>query len=233
VVTSTVVTTPGLRPPAPARLTTVLAGAVAPLCARAGRSGCVQRPTVRDVRPPPSGEGRGLLAIDDLPPVSGIGQPWAGTTPMTPRSNAGATTCDEARFASSGARQRRSRTYLVPQAHVPARFGLTESYGRFRSVGAAARFLAGIRAHVADCEKRDLAAKVGASRTWRTKGADLSRWDLTLAVSDKEKVRMRIAFVRAGDRVAQLTFVPADRGDIARADFDSMMVRAAQRLREL
>ncbi len=209
VVTSTIVTTPGASTPAPRRLTRTLATAVHSLCAGTGTTGCVHRPVARDVPPPPSGEGRGLLAVADLPPVGAIERPWAGTRPVSPRRNAGATTCDEAAFASAGAKQRRSRTYLVPQAKVPARFGLTETYGRFRSKKAAARFLADIRAHIAGCEKRDLAAEVDSSRTWHTKHADLSRWDLTLAVSDNEKVKLRIAFVRVGDRVAQLTFVPA------------------------
>ncbi len=210
-----------------------LAKAVSSLCARTGTSGCVDRPGWRAVPPPPSGEGRGLLAVADLPQVGGIKRAWAGTHPITPRRNAGATTCDEAGFASAGARQRRSRTYLVPQAKVPARFGLTETSATFRTKRAAAGFLANIRSHVASCEKRDLAAKLGSSRTWHAKGADVSRWDITLAVSEHEKVRMRVAFVRVGNRVAQLTFVPADHDDIAPAAFDAMLMRAGERLREL
>jgi hypothetical protein len=232
-VTSTVTTTHGASAPAPRRLTTALAAAVSSLCSGTGQTGCVDRPSTRAVHPPPSGEGRGLLAVADLPPITSVAKPWAGTQPAIPHSNPGATTCDDASFASSGAGQRRSRTYLVPQAHLPARFGLTETYGRFGSKKAASHFLADVRSHVADCEKRDLAAKVAASRTWHAKGADLSRWDLTLAVSDHDNVRMRVAFVRVGDRVAQLTFVPTDHGDIAPAAFDALVVRAGQRLREL
>ena len=232
-VTSTIVTTPGTSAPPPRRLTRTLADAVSSLCVGTGTTGCVHRPGAREMAPPPSGEGRGLLAVADLPPVGAIERPWAGTRPVSPRRNPGATTCDEAAFASAGASQRRSRTYLVPQAHVPARFGLTETYGHFRSKKAAARFLADIRSHVAGCEKRDLAAEVDSSRTWHTKHADLSRWDLTLAVSDNEKVKLRIAFVRVGDRVAQLTFVPADHDDIGLRAFDALMVRAGQRLREI
>jgi DNA-directed RNA polymerase specialized sigma24 family protein len=232
-VTSAIATTPGSVAPSPRRLAMTLARAVSTLCSRTGASGCVDRPGWRAVPPPPSGEGRGLLAVADLPPVGGIKRPWAGTHPITPRRNAGATTCDEAGFASAGARQRRSRTYLVPQAKVPARFGLTETSAVFATKRTAAGFLADIRSHVASCEKRDLAAKLDSSRTWHAAGADLSRWGITLAVSEHEKVRMRVAFVRVGNRVAQLTFVPADHDDIAPGAFDAMLMRAGQRLREL
>jgi DNA-directed RNA polymerase specialized sigma24 family protein len=233
VITSTVVNTPGLGVPSAARRTTALATAVFSLCARTGTAGCVRHPSAHAGLPPPSGEGSGLLAVADLPPVGSIERPWVGTHPVTPRKNPAATTCDDAAFAAAGARQRRSRTYLIPQAQLPARFGLTETFGRFRTAKAAARFLAGIRMHVAGCEKRDLAAKVGATRTRRTKRADMSRWDLTLAVSAKNKVPLRIAFVRVGNRVAQLTFVPAARDDINDRAFDALLVRAGQRLHEL
>ncbi len=193
----------------------------------------MQDPSARAGLPPPSGEGSGLLAVADLPPVGRIARPWVGTHAVTPRKNPAATTCDDAAFASAGARQRRSRTYLIPQAHLPIRFGLTETFGRFRSAKAAARFLAGVRTHVAGCEKRDLAAKVDSTQTRRTKHADMSLWDLTLAVSAHDKVPLRTAFVRVGDRVAQLTFVPSARDDITDRAFDALLVRAGQRLHEL
>ena len=132
-----------------------------------------------------------MLATADLPPVGRIDDPWVGTKPVRTTRNPAATTCDRASFAGAGAAQRRSRTFLVPQADVPARFGLTETYGRFRTPRAAARFLADVRRHVAGCEKRDLATSVDCRRTGTAPSAPTAPpGTLTTEVSKTEKVAL-------------------------------------------
>ena len=121
--------------PRPREITQSLADSVAMLCARSGSGGCAKRPTYRVVPPPPSGEERGILAVADLPPVGRIAQPWVGTEPARRRRNPSATTCDRADFAKAGATRTRTRTFLIPEAPLPARFGLSETYGRFRTAG--------------------------------------------------------------------------------------------------
>ena len=235
VTTSTVATTVGASPPPATQITQSLADSVAMLCARSGAENCAKRPTYRVVPPPSSGEERGLLAVADLPPVGRIRQPWVGTKPASGRVNPSATTCDRANFVRGGATTTRTRTYLIPGASLPARFGLSETYGVFRSTGAAKRFLADERAMVGRCEKRDLATQVSGAHTEqrRSPELDLSSWDLQTEVNDKQKVRFRLGFVRVGRTVTQLTFAPSPVDDMTATSFHALLVRAGDRLREL
>jgi hypothetical protein len=233
VTTSTVGTTVGASPPPARQITQSLADAVAMLCGRSGSQDCAKRPTYRVVPPPPSGEERGILAVADLPPVGRIARPWVGTAPAPARVNPSATTCDRADFAEAGARSTRTRTYLIPGAALPARFGLSETYGVFRSTQAAERFLSGVRAKVGRCEDRDLATKVSNATQQHTSTHDLSSWDLSTEVTQKTTVRFRLGFVRVGRTVAQLTFAPAPSDDMTATSFRALLVRAGDRLREL
>jgi DNA-directed RNA polymerase specialized sigma24 family protein len=235
VTTTTVGTTVGASPPPAQQITQSLADSVAMLCARSGSSDCAKRPTYRVVPPPPSGEERGILAVADLPPVGRISQPWVGTEPASARVNPSATTCDRASFAKAGATRTRTRTYLIPEASLPARFGLSETYGVFRSTAAASRFLNDVRGTVGRCEKRDLATQVSGTHTERRKSPelDLSSWDLQTEVNDKQKVRFRLGFVRVGRTVAQLTFAPSPADDMTATSFHALLVRSGDRLREL
>jgi DNA-directed RNA polymerase specialized sigma24 family protein len=235
VTTSTVGTTVGGAPPSAAQITQSLADAVAMLCARSGSEDCAKRPSYHVVPPPPSGEEPGLLAVADLPPVGRIDRPWVGTDAVGARSNPSATTCDRAGFASLGASPTRSRTYLIPGAAVPTRFGLSETYGVFPSPRAAARFLSTVRARVGSCEDRNLATTVTGSHTLRrgSPQVDLSSWNLATEVSDAVDVRFRVGFVRVGRTVAQVTFAPSARDDMSETAFRSLLVRAGDRLREI
>lgn len=234
VTTSTVGRTVGAKPPPPEQITQSLADSVAMLCARSGSVGCAKQPSYRVVPPPPSGEGKGILAVPDLPPVGSIDEPWVGTdTPATP--NPSRTTCDQADFKKAGVRQTRARVYLIPQAAVPSRFGLSETYGVFRSTEQARRFLAGVRNRVANCEDRDLATTVTGEARGRVQrsGADWSTWNLRTEVTEDMAVRFRVGFVRMGRAVAQLTFVSAPNDDMSASHFRELVVRAGDRLLEL
>ena len=233
VTTSTVGTTVGGAAPPAAQIVQSLADAVAMLCARSGSADCAKSPRYTVEPPPPSGEGRGVLAVADLPPVGRIDRPWVGTDEVASHTNPAATSCDRADFA--GAARVRSRTYLIPGAGVPSRFGLSETYGVFGSTGDAARFLAGVRAKVGGCGRRDLATTVSATGTVRRSSPrlDLSGWTLTTKVSASETVRFRVGFVRVGRAVAQVTFAPSPQDDMTDASFRSLLVRAGDRLREL
>jgi DNA-directed RNA polymerase specialized sigma24 family protein len=233
VTTSTVGTSVGASPPPARQITQSLADAVAMLCGRSGSQDCAKQPTYRVVPPPPSGEERGILAVADLPPVGRIAQPWVGTAPAPARVNPSATTCDRADFTKSGARTTRTRTYLIPEASLPARFGLSETYGVFPSTRAAARFLTGVRAKVDRCEDRDLATKVTNAQRQRTSSLELSTWDLSTEVANDRSVRFRLGFVRVGRTVAQLTFAPSPADDVTATSFHALLVRAGDRLREL
>jgi DNA-directed RNA polymerase specialized sigma24 family protein len=234
VTTSTVGRTVGATPPPAGEITQSLADSVAMLCARSGSEGCAKQPQYRVVPPPPSGEGKGILAVADLPPVGRIDQPWVGTDiPAAP--NPSMTTCDQAEFIRSGAVDSRARVYLIPQADLPDRFGLSETYGEFRKGRQAARFLEGVRARVAKCEDRDLATTVtdsGRGKVARS-GATWSTWNLRTEVSERKVVHFRVGFVRVGRYVADLLFVSAPEDDMTTAHFRALVVRAGDRLLEL
>lgn len=235
VISSTVGRTVGGAPPPAKEIVQSLADAVSMLCARSGADNCAKQPSFREVPPPPSGQERGVLAVADLPPVGRIAYPWVATNLVAVRSNPSATTCDRADFAKAGAQHTMARTYLIPQAKLPARFGLSETYAEFPSTRSATKFLAGVRKSVSGCEHRDLATKVTGAHSERDKRshADLSTWDLATEVSSHETVPFRVGFVRVGNRVAQLTFAPAPHDDMSAKSFHDLVVRAGDRLREL
>jgi len=234
VVTSTVGKTVGAAAPPPRQIAQSLADAVAMLCAESGADDCSRRPTFSVVPPPPSGEEPGILAVPDLPPVGRIDQPWVGTD-ARPTPNPSMTTCDRARFTASGARPALARVYLIPEADLPTRFGISETVGLFPSEARARRFLDRVRSSVARCEDRDLATTVtGADRgRLERSGAEWSIWTLRTEISQRRTVEFRVGFVRTGRRVAQITFVPAPHDDITPAHFHDLLVRAGDRLLEL
>ncbi len=234
VTTSTVAQTVGGAPASPADVTQSLADAVSMLCARSGAEDCAKHPSYREV-PPPPGDTPGVLGVADLPPVGRINEAWVATDPVQVRANPSATTCDRADFRRAGAQSTTTRTYLIPEAKLPTRFGLSETYGQFGTVSAAKRFLARVRSSVGKCEDRDLATKLTASHSEQdpARHRDLSIWGLATDVSTHETVRFRVGFVRVGARVAQLTFAPAPHDDMSARHFHDLVVRAGDRLREL
>lgn len=235
VVTWTVGETIGSQPTPPKLVVDTLATSVQPLCEQSGDALCAIKPRVSAVPPPPSGEEPGLLAVADLPPAGSIKQPWVGTSAKPARKNPSATTCDRANFARHGAVKTRSRTFLIPGARLPARFGLSETIGVFESDRDASKFLGQVRDQVARCEDRNLSTQVYDSRSFsngRTKSV-ASTWRLETEVSDNETVEFRLGFVRVGKRVAQLTFAPAGSANMTATDFRTLVLRAGERLGEL
>ncbi|HSV39919.1 MAG TPA: hypothetical protein VLI04_14270 [Nocardioidaceae bacterium] len=214
----------------PADLATTLGDAVEKLCPTTVTAGCVMAPRAIAVPPPPSGEERGFVGTVDLPPVGALREPWLGT----PSTNAlkltdETTRCDRANFRKAGATKARARTFLIPEAEVPATFGFTETVGTFKSAKAAIGFLADVRRSVAGCEDRDLTTEVSAGAS----GRDFAVWRFDNKVSDDVTVVFRVGFVRVGDRVAKLSFVPDAKNDMEPEDFAWLVQRAGERLREL
>ena len=234
VVTSTVGQTEGAAPSPPQEVAQSLADSVAMLCARSGATDCSTEPDTREVPPPPTGSAPGMLAPVDLPPVGDIRFPWVGTK-VPARPNPSVTTCDRAAFLPSGARLTKAWTYVIPEAKVPARFGLSQTVGVFAGTRRAERFVSDVRARFGRCEDRDLATDVLSSDSGRVDRSRTfwSTWTFVTEVSERMSVRFRVGFVRNRDKVAQLTFVASPRDDIRPAHFRDLMVRAGDRLGEL
>jgi hypothetical protein len=234
-VTARAATTPGAATTAARRAARVLSTAVLRLCPVAGTAaGCRHRPQLRPASLPPAGVGTGLLVAVDLPPVGRVDRPWIGTRPRWLHVDGATTRCDRVSLFAAGASRARTRTFLIPGAALPVRFGLTETYGVFATAGAAGRFATAVRHAVAGCERRDPATRVRRERvTARRRPPERSAWHLTTQVSPERSVRFRLGVVRAGRAVARLTFTPTPEGDMGAAAFDALLRRAGDRLHEL
>jgi len=233
ITTTLVVRTDGGSVPKAAALAATLSDAVGKLCP-SDLDGCVTRPNAVAVAPPPSGEEPGFVATVDLPPAGRIRQPWVGVPSVNVLKRNDATTrCDRANFGKAGASRARARTFLIPQANVPETFGFTETYGVFRNPKAAAAFLREVRQSVDGCEDRDLTTEVSTEHRETTKQFDLSVWRFDNKVSDNVMVSFRVGFVRVGNMVAKLTFVPDSKNDMETEAFHALVRRAGERLREV
>ena len=211
-----------------------LARAVTELCRFQDPDGrCRTRPRHVSAPPPPAGRAPGLLAVVDLPPLAGLEFPWIGTDPRPgKRENLASTTCDNTSFRR--ATRARSRTFLMPEAPVPLRFGVDETYGVFRTAQGARRFVDTIESRLADCSDRDVTTTV--STTARTPGSpayEMVLWHIDTEVDEDNTVQFRMGVVRRGARVAQVKFVPSDRNDLGPERMRALVVRAGQRLPEI
>lgn len=234
VVTTTVLRTVGGTETGAVRAGRALATAARLICERAGRDDCAGKPRLAAAPPPPSTEAKGALATVDMPALRGVGQPWVGLPPVpAPQSPVSPSSCDRAQFRKEGAARTRTRTFLVPQSRLPTRFGLTETYGTFGSVKDAAAFMRQVRQRLASCEDRDLATEVLVPQSLRQGRLDGSTWRLRTELSENRDIMYDVGFVRRGDAVAQVTFVPAPPTDLAPGTFRALVARAGQRLAEL
>ncbi|QCW50162.1 hypothetical protein FE634_06615 [Nocardioides dongxiaopingii] len=235
--TTTVVETPGDDVPDRDAAAAVLAAGVGGLCALPGAGACApSRPTLADREPVPAGRQPALVSEIDLPPVSGVDDPWVGTEPRRATTNAAATGCDTTSFAGrfGGARFTRNatRTFLVPGADLPREFGLTETVGALPAAGAAG-LVEQVRDRLASCPERELNTDVE-RLVDRTDGADaLTAWRLEVRVTDERTVTYLMAVIRTGTSVAQLTFVPTRDASIGTDVFVDLAERAQARLRQL
>ncbi|MCD4535771.1 hypothetical protein LRP67_16905 [Nocardioides sp. cx-169] len=214
----------------------LLGSAVSGLCALPEAGACTQRARLVPVPPLPMGRLPAMLAELDLPPVGGVNRPWAGTPPVRADENPAATRCEGARFtgAFEGAKfsNTATRTFVIPKAGLPDRFGLTETIGAL-PLKRAERFVERIRTRLAACPDEDLGTDVTRVAHRDTSTTDLSVWQLTTEISDSESVTYWMAVLRHGTAVAQLGFVPAQGAQMADGTFVGLAERALDRLGRL
>jgi DNA-directed RNA polymerase specialized sigma24 family protein len=202
------------------------------LCRTTPNAKCSLDAKTRSVAPVRVGEVPGLLVEADLPPVTGVSRPWVGTEPREARTNTAATRCDRADFSQGFVSSAITRTFLIPQARIPAAFGLTETLGRMSEARARA-FVEDVRDKVASCPDRDLGSEVTTLASDSSRDRDLSLWRITSEVSDNETVTYLMGIVRTGGTVGQVGFVPGGGVFIEARDFDALVRRALVRLDDL
>ncbi len=213
-----------------------LVAAVTDVCPSRQAGNCPTATQVAPVLPPLSGETPGTLAVADLPVVGRIDKPWVGTDPVPARVNVAATTCDKADFVRAGAVRPMTRTFLIPEAKLSRRFGITETYGAFAQPAQAQALVQRIEARMASCEKNDLGAKVSSEliRPKSYRGSEYALWRLDSEINDKQDtIGFWMGVVRVGNYVAQVNFTPVGRNDIDEDTFQALITRARDRLFEL
>lgn len=236
VTTSTVVVTRSSQPGSPASLAQVLARSVRALCDSPVAGLCVRAVTTEPTRPPPSGEFPGMLANVDLPALKRISEPWVGTDPVPANANVTATPCDQADFARAKAINPLTRTFLIPQAKLPNRFGLSETVGRFRSERAATAFVDKIIKRVQACPRKELGSTVSHQIIDRraSRRATFAMWRIDSQVNKAEDtIRFWMGVAQVGRSVAQVTMTPVAGADTDEQAFRTMMARARDRLYEV
>ena len=170
-----------------------------------------------------------MLGELDLPPVTGVDRPWAGTTPRKAMTNLAATGCDQSSFHGRGWSHGATRSFLVPGARLADAFGLTETVGRRPSVASARSFARGVRTKLASCSRHELGTKV----TRLASGPDLDVWRARTQVSAKQVMTFYMGLVRSGSAVAQVGFVPDGRHSMTTAQFTALVRRAGERLQAM
>lgn len=235
--TSTVVESQSDTPTDAQLVSTVLASSVKDLCISKVASGCVTTVSTVATLPPKSGETVGMLAIADLPTIATVAYPWLGTDPVDASTfNAAATPCDNANFAGSGAVRPVTRTFLIPQANLPKRFGLTETIGRFSSSTAAVAFADQVISRLKTCPKRELGStvtqqtvKVGAAS-----GTTYALWRIQSQVNkQRDQIMYWMGIARVGQYVAQINLTPVAPYDVSQPAFLALVTRARDRLFEV
>lgn len=234
--TSTVLQTNASTPLAAGKVAATLAASVRNLCASKVAGVCVS--TVRTVEslPPPSGETTGMLAVADLPAIGKVDKAWVGTDPVGAATNPAATPCDKANFVKAGGRRAQTRTFLIPQAKLPARFGLTETIATFPSPAAAQKFVAQIVSRMKACPDRELGSTVTNTLVQNAgpKATAYARWRLESQVNKKQfEINYWMGVARVGRSVAQVNLTPVESYDVTRDQFTELLIRARDRLNEL
>lgn len=188
---------------------------------------------VEQVPPPATEQSPEFLSVVDLPMVPGVNAVWVGVDPSpTPRGrNPASTLCDTRAFDARGVPSAMSRIFVTPDARgLPQEFGVAETVTTFDSDEAAARFIDGVRRSIESCtadkpnvdKLNDDALASGdiVGRAWR----------LRFIRDDDSTIDYRMALVRNGASVAQLSFVPFRSADLGGARFGRVAIRAGERL---
>ncbi|MBO0846699.1 MAG: hypothetical protein J2P22_14920 [Nocardioides sp.] len=225
ITTMTLTRTSGATKPDVTANLKMLVSAVDDLCPSMLGGRCSVRPQPAFVPAPTAGDPPMMLSEFDLPPVVGVRDPWAGTTPRQAVKNLAATGCDASRFHGGGWTHDATRTFLVPTAHLAPAFGLTETVGRLPEPKAQS-FVNGVRSRLANCHGRHLGTKV----LRLASDADMTVWRVLTKVTDKQTVTFYMGIIRRGGAVAQVGFVPDGAHTMTTDEFVGVVRRAGERL---
>ncbi len=229
-VTSTLVhEVDGATGPAIEAFARTLNNSVTRLCVDSGGR-CTDQISVARTEPPRTSTDPAFLGIVDLPPIAEIDRVWVGVKPFPSKTNPAATECDRADFSSLPTA--RSKVFVIPQAtELPKEFGVAETVARFPDEKLAKAFVKTISSRVDDCAADKLSARVDQRSTIKTAAYSGKSWRIGLEVTKGKRAYFRVAIVRRGTDVAQVTFTPSGGFDVPQKEFAALAFRAGARLR--
>lgn len=207
----------------------LLASAVDRVCDTEAGGACSSSPALEPRLPVATGDAPTLLETVDLPPVPGIDLPWSGTRPTVPEVNPAATVCDRAGF-TDGFTDPTTRTFVIPDAGLPATFGLAQTSGRLSDQQVADGFVGTIADRLADCVEQDLVTSAEVIGSGEYDSGRMIVWDLEVRVDEDDTVRVLMGVARAGNLVTQVGFGPAGDADLDDDTFVALVQRARERL---
>jgi DNA-directed RNA polymerase specialized sigma24 family protein len=229
--TTVTASVPRLTTDALAQAPALLADALGPLCGHPGAGACVTTPATSPAAAPAAESSPGMLDAVDLPPASGVTQPWEATAPTAAKTNPAASHCDDTSFADTT--RPLTRSFVITKHSPSVLFGVSETVGTLGSAKAATGFVDDVEKQLEGCAKRELGSK--ATRLTAPhlpgylSGTDLGLWRVQVG-SGKSSTTYLMALVQRGARVAQLSFIPAKGATYDTPTFGALALRAAERL---
>jgi hypothetical protein len=220
------------KPPSQTQLVnraSLLAAAINTLCGAPATGTCASPPTVAEIAPIPVGPVPGMISTVDLPPVMGVTESWVGTEPRQAQPHISPTDCDNADFTRAPVTNAFTRTFLFPQADVPATFGLSETVGTLPRRRAVA-FIEDVRRRLAGCEEKNPGTEVTRVANVSSDTEDLTVWNLSVEISDTQTVTYLMGVARSGTAIAQIDFTPSEQVHMGPGDFAALVARARDRL---
>lgn len=202
---------------------------------------CAQTPAAADAVPPVGIEVPGLPSLADVPRLPTMTGHWSATEPVRNGTLPEGSQCERLTNDKAKPTSYLSRAYLVADDDVvPATYGWDLVVFTFADAGAATAYTDEVRASVDKCSDRQRTAKVSAGTTFGGTGADKTTiagysWMVRQPTSAdaNQYVDYRIGLAVAGSKVVYL-FLPLDgRNNFTDAQWNALVVRAAQRATQL
>jgi hypothetical protein len=117
----------------------------------------------------------------------------------------------------------------MPEAPVPAEFGLDDTVAKFASTTAAADFVALVKKNVDGCAKSLSNAKVSSTGTISTSTIKGKTWKASYDTGNNKKFTYRIGIANSGNRAVYVAFPVLKNLDITDAAFNQTLTRATER----
>jgi len=230
IVTTTVRRTPGSTRPTTQPVALFLAAGVNRLCGTPGAGTCAGPPTVKRVAPIAIGEAPGMLDQVDLARPGKVSTDWTASKAVQADQNIAALVCDDSDFSKSPVSNGLSRSFLMRNPKLPARFGMDESVGTLPSSRRAQSFVDRVRKRMANCEDKNQGSEVTTMVDRSGKTVEVAAWHIVTEINDDDTVDVLMAVVRSGYAVAEIGFVTANSATFDRPTFVALAERAAERL---